>query len=249
MKDFLHIVERKSLWLKVLGEINNHQIWLLRTRETNEHTDANILIASGFHGEEKAGPLGVLKWLEDCDTEIFKKVDLTFLPVVNPIGFNRGIRYNTWGEKNNCGFCHKIDKPSKEGKILLKNIKDLTRFAKDGFLSLHEDVTEKNFYVYSYEDVNEPSRMAYELRDLEAKFFKPIKDGVKVNEETDPDAYAKDGIVHKLCDGSFEDSLMHKGIRAMVTETPGKCRISRRIEATKAIIDKFIELSLEMRRS
>jgi len=240
------VICEKNLFLTILGKVGKRYIFLIRTSlEVNERP--NLLIAAGFHGEEKAGPLGILAWLESCDSKIFKEVNLFFLPVVNPIGFNRGIRYNTWGEKSNQGFCHKIDEPSREGRVLLKNIKLLTGSAKDGFLSLHEDILEKNFYVYSYEDVEEPSRMAYELRNLEAKFFKQIDDGVKVNEVCDPDAYAKDGIIHKLCDGSFEDCLMHKGIRSMVTETPGKCRISRRIEATKAIIDKFIEVSLELR--
>ena len=243
-RGLLRVANHRAFWLRVLGEVNNQQIWLIRTRESHIHKDPKVLIVAGFHGEEKAGPLGILKWLENSDRGIFKKIDLSFIPVVNPTGFNRGVRKNSWGEKTNCGFVHKTDKLSKEGRILNRNIKFLTELAKDGFLSLHEDEGEKNFYVYSYEDVDKPSEAAYALRNVEAKYFKKLQNGIKVNEEGDPEAAVEDGIIHKLCDGSLEDYFMHKGIRAFVTETPGKCRISRRIEATMAIINKFIDLSL-----
>jgi hypothetical protein len=248
MQQLLRVSNHKAFWLRVLGEVGNQQIWLLRTRQTHNHSDPKLLIAAGFHGEEKAGPWGILKWLEGCDEEILKRADLSFLPVVNPTGFNRGIRKNIWGERTNCGFCHKIDTPSKEGEILIKNIKFLTSLAKDGFLSLHEDILEHCFYIYSFEKSSEPGPFTYAIRDLEAKFFKQMKNDTPVNEESDPEALVKDGIVWKLCDGSFEDYLFHRGVlRTIVTETPGKCRISRRVDATKAIIDEFIKLSLERR--
>jgi len=246
MKQLLRVVNHKELWLKVLGEVNNHQIWLVRCRETSEHKDPKFLITAGFHGEEKAGPLAILRWLEECDGKIFEKVDISFIPVVNPIGFNRGIRYNTWGERTNCGFCHtrrSKDKPSHEGEILIRNIDLLRKLASDGFLSLHEDITTDKFYIYIYTFRKSWEVFAGGMRSEEAKFFKQALDGEKVNEEGDPDAVVHKGVVYNLHDGSFEDWMLHLKVPySVVTETPGKKRISKRVEAGVALINKFISL-------
>lgn len=247
MKRLFHITSQKFFLLRILGEINNHQIWLLRTRENTEHQDPKLLICSGFHGEEKAGPLAILKWLEECRDSILEKVDLSFIPIVNPTGFNRGIRYNSWGEKTNCGFCYDSknrDKPSKEGQILINNIELLKNLAKDGFLSLHEDIISREFYIYGFSKSGKPNSLIYKIRDKEMEFFKPISNNVKINEEGDTETYAKDGIVMNLHDGSFEDWLFHLGVPvSIVTETPGKARISKRIECGVALINEFIELA------
>jgi hypothetical protein len=253
MKDLLRISNHRGLWLKVLGEVGRHQIWFLRSKETLNSGNRKLLIAAGFHGEERAGPLAILKWLEECDGKIFEKMDLSFLPVTNPIGFNRGIRYNTWNEKTNGGFYHtkrNKDKPSHEGEILIRNIDLLKESAADGFLSLHEDTTSDEFYIYIYSHRKSWRALAEEMRNEEAKFFNQPLDGVHVNEEGDPHVLAHDGLVHNLHDGSFEDWLMHLGVPyAVVTDTPGKTRIiSKRVEAGVALINKFIELRAHGRK-
>ncbi|RPI50639.1 MAG: hypothetical protein EHM49_08280, partial [Deltaproteobacteria bacterium] len=72
------VAAEKKLWMRVLGEIDGHQIWFLRTKDTQSHNYPRLLIVGGFHGEEQAGPLGILSWLETFDPNLYTKVNLSF---------------------------------------------------------------------------------------------------------------------------------------------------------------------------
>lgn len=256
MQNFLRrlfkVVSERRLWLTVLGKTGRQYIWLVRSTLEFNHDKPNFLIAGGFHGEEIAGSESILKWLEIVTPSQLDKANFTFLPVVNPIGFNRGARYARPGEKTNAGFWHteEIKDPlAVEGQILMENIDFLMKSAKDGFLSMHEDETVDKFYLYDYvaEEKYKPSSFARAMRDEERKFFPMIEDYTKVNEEGDPNAVVYDGIVYHLCDGSFEDRLMHNGVpRAITVETPSlNIGLEKRVEAGVAMINKFIALSVK----
>lgn len=247
----------KKLWLRVLGEVGNHQIWLVRTRESANHSLPRLLIAGGFHGEERGGPLAILQWLENFDVNALK-ADVSFIPIANPEAFDEGKRYNTKNEKSNCGFCHPEsgDKPSKEGVILMRHMPFLKMLAKDGFLSLHEDVGSKEFYLYTFERTDEPTKFTKDLRSELAKHFEKALDGEVIhsdatNQAKDKKVMAKDGVVFKLCDGSFEDWLFHEGVpRCAVSETPGSgIELKRRVDAGEAMINKFVQLSIDLKQS
>lgn len=242
------VAAEKKLWLRALGDVDGHQIWFLRNHDGNRH-GPRLLIVGGFHGEEQAGPLGILSWLENFDPNLHPKVNLSFLPIVNPVGFNKCQRYNDEGEKNNCGFCHPEsgDQPSREGVILLKNFPLLKASARHGFLSLHEDIDTTKTYLYAFERTEEPSNLTLQLRGVLTQFFPELLDDeyVVTDAKGKERALAQNGIVWKLCDGSLEDYLFHEGSsHCFVTETPGKdIPIKQRILASQAIIEEFIKLS------
>jgi hypothetical protein len=257
-KKMYSISAEKRFWLCVLGEVEELQIWLIRTRDNIEHKDPKILIVSGFHGEEKAGPYSILKWLKNCDTNIFKRVDLSFIPIVNPVGFKKNQRYSIPGERNNQGFCHPEsgEKRSREGEILFNNIDILLPLARDGFLSLHEDNLVKEYYIYTFEKKEGPFTRG--LKDALGKYFSKPLDGLTTTGLT-PEKMATyvgetgtmvvNGWVNhcKLHDGSLEDFLFHVNVpRIAVTETPGMYQLRRRINAGVHVIDKFIELNLQL---
>lgn len=247
----LKAAEIKKLWLHILGAVEEFPIWLVRTSMIYDKKKPHILIVAGFHGEEKAGPLAIIKWLES--KQIPSRVDISFLPVINPVGFNIGKRYNSQNQKSNAGFCHPElgDAPSREGQILLANEIILKKLARNGFLSLHEDITTTEYYMYAYESNGQPSIMAKQIRNVEDRFFQRYGDGNGVVTDGSTVLYPEraivnEGLVFNLCDGSYEDFRMHQGCRhAFATETPGKLRISKRIGANMAIIDKFIELTVK----
>jgi hypothetical protein len=249
-KRLFKVASDKKLWLRVLGEVGGSQIWFIRTREGLKHSIPRLLIVAGFHGEERAGPLALVRWLEEFDPNLYQHVNLSFIPIVNPVGFDLGERYNDKKEKTNCGFCHpeQGDAPSHEGVILIKNSQILKVSARDGFLSLHEDVTSEKYYLYTFERSKEPTQFTYLLRDEIGKFFEVPLDNETVTTDASggKGVLVQNGIVYRLCDGSFEDWLFHEGtIMAAVTETPGKFKLQRRIDASVALITKFIELSIE----
>lgn len=247
----LEVTAQKKLWLTVLGKVDQWPIWLVRTSMVYDKKKPHLLIAAGFHGEEKAGPLAIMRWLET--KQIPSKIDISFIPVINPVGFNIGQRYSHTGLKTNAGFCHPEigDAPSIEGQILLANEGNLKKLSRNGFLSLHEDITVTEYYCYSYELRDQPSDFAKAIRDVEDRFFTRYGDGNGVITDCSsvlyPDrAIVHEGLVHNLCDGSYEDFRMHKGCRhSMATETPGKLLISKRVSANMAIMDKFIELTIK----
>lgn len=253
-KSLIQAAINKKLWMLPLGISGEWPLWYLRTTQSFRANNLRILIASGFHGEEQAGPLSLLKWIETFDPTLFRKIDLSFLPVVNPIAFHKKQRYNDLKQISNCGFCHPEsgEQPSEEGVILLKHSQLLTLSARDGFLSLHEDITENKCYLYAFEHSTIPTIFTYTLRDELVKFFPiPLDNETVVSDATvttemkhnQASAIAEHGVVFKHCDGSFEDWLFHEGTKkCIVTETPGKYPLVKRIEANIAMINKFMEL-------
>ena len=249
-KRLISICANKGLVMQPLGEVGIWPIWLVQSNGRNKKRK-NILIAAGFHGEEKAGPLAVLEWLSRMDRAEYKDFNLSFMPVVNPTAFNRYVRYNTWGEKSNCGFCHPEtkDKLSSEGQILMTHKDELIAGARDGFLSLHEDVElRKEYYLYTFEPTADPGQFTCGmLEELNNWFAKPLN-GVSVTADScaSTPPFVVNGLVYRYCDGSFEDYLFHKGVsRVAVSETPGKAPLQRRIDANIGVINKFITLIRE----
>lgn len=253
-KTLFEVCAQKDFWLKVLGVIDEYEIWLVRTREiySFDHKDPRILVAAGFHGEEVAGPWAILKWLQACDEKYLKSaVDVSLVPIVNPWGFAKGKRYGPSEIMTNYGFCHQDKdnaKPSPEGEALIKNIELLRPLAQDGFLSLHEDINIKEYYLYTFEHGKKPGKFTKSLKRELSKHFPKSYDGIAyVDSRARADGpVCKNGLVYKFCDGSFEDWMFHLGVpKVAVTETPGKYRLKRRTNAGVEIINKFIGLSLE----
>jgi hypothetical protein len=209
----------------------------------------NLLIAGGFHGgEEPAGTLGLLKFLE---TYSFKdRVNLSFLPLVNPSGFALGQRLNANGGNPNHGFCSRIrtdEVLSEEGEILVKNIAELFEAASDGFLTLHEDCDQSRFYLFTFEQTEKPGPFTSRLFQTECKFFEPITESILIDEKYGTRAF--DGAVcFNDCDGTFEDLLFHMGVPYIAcTETPGLQPIDERVDANVALIQSFIDWQKERR--
>ena len=235
----------RALQLETLGTVGDWPILLLRPEDdTLAALRPNILIAAGFHGEEPAGCWGILRFLKSAPCELFERANLSFLPLVNPTGFRLGRRRNDWDENPNQGFCPaSVDQPqpSREGAILVRHLPRLKRLAGEGFVSLHEDIEQDTFYLFTFERSDEPGPFTRALYEAESAFFEPHPDGVL------EDYCVKNGIVYRACDGTFEDRLFHEGVpRTACTETPGQRDINVRIEANAAIITAAIVPALHL---
>lgn len=242
-KKLISICAEKSFSMLPLGEVGPWPIWLIRTQIKETSKKKRVLVVAGFHGEEKAGPWAILKWLESFTG--YPGMDISIIPVVNPTAFNKYVRYNTWNQKSNCGFCHDQEEPSEEGKILLKHINRLHSLSMDGFLSLHEDIElRKEYYLYIFEPTSDPGQFTCGLlEELALWWEKPLNGASAADSGLKTPPFAVNGLVYKYCDGSFEDYLFHKGVnRVAVTETPGKAKLEKRIDCNVAIINKFLDL-------
>jgi hypothetical protein len=133
----------------------------------------------------------------------------------------------------------------------------LLPLAKNGYLSLHEDVKVKEYYIYTFE--RKPGTITRAmLKALGNHFPKALTgqttDGltpeevIKYNEIEVP---VTDGWVNhkRLHDGSLEDFMFHANVpRVVVTETPGTYILKRRVAAGVEVINTYVDFGLKATR-
>ena len=222
-----------------LGKIEDMPIFLVQN--DHEKGQPNVLIMGGVHGEEPAGPWGILNVM--MKLKLMKiHVNVSFIPIMNPYGFIHGIRFNKQLKSINSGYFRtKSGKPelTEEGKIFNKNFVRLSELARNGFLSCHEDVEEKHFFIYEVIHDVKPDFICNELQQIGVRYFGKQPDGQTYQGTT------KDGVVMNEKDGTIDDYLFTIGgvHRAITTETPGNDDINKRVYVYEQIITKFIELN------
>ena len=232
----LAIADSRGFLPHVLGTTGGEPIYLLE-RPTSRPAAKRLLLASGFHGEEPAGPWGLLHTLETLDDAVLDGIHLSVLPVVNITGFSRGTRFNHLGENPNRGFVSLDDGnlASEEGVILFAHGARLLEASRDGMITCHEDQTQSAAYIYANEHGDQPSAFALALRDCNASYFPLHTDG-------SVDGYTvQNGIAFNHIDSSFEYWLFKSGAaNTYCTETPGQCAFEQRLQANAAMIKLFI---------
>jgi predicted deacylase len=239
-KILYELASQREFAIQELGKVKEYPILLLTPKKSTD--GPNLLIAAVFHGEEPAGGWGILRFLQEVPENIIASSNLSFLPIVNPTGFRNGRRINDWGENPNRGFIHSDPEqsiPSREGHILVEHLASIKLLAKDGFISLHEDIEMEKFYIYTFENAEVPGAFSETLRNEEQKYFRAYPDGILEG------GLVSNGIIFRYCDGSFEDLLFHEGIpRTACIETPGLLHIDSRIEANVGIITAFVNFAI-----
>lgn len=242
--------------MESLGQVDGRDIYLLSPAEM-EKGKPNILTAGGFHGNEPAGPWGILEFLETADEETLKKVNHSFLPLVNPTGFERAQRNNAFDENPNRGFVpeyidseEEIDGdwtnhgPSAEGAILLSHSDRLVELGRDGFTSQHEDDGLNEGFIFINENGKMPSKTATAYLDTIRKYFPLIPDGGKNELEGSP---IFDGMWVNGADSSFEWYMFKQGIPCTVTtETPSLEPARSRVDCNRDFVQAFADVSVEL---
>ena len=241
---------------QTLGMVARKPILLLTPQD--KKPGPNLLIASGFHGNEQAGPFGILHFLKNHVVNI----NLSFLPLVNPIGFSKNSRDGEAGHNPNRGFDG--SRPvSVEGRILLQHDKLLKSLASDGFISLHEDPDKKTFHIFTYEHSDKPSAFSEGMRTCCTGFHDTStgmlnttvgaldseEEGQLKHHQKVSDVVEEPGLVFNDLDGSYESYMFQSGIPfAACTETGGRIDFDLRVQANTEIIKRFIELSYSASR-
>lgn len=240
LRRFVDAARRRELLVETLGEVGGFPILLLRAAPRQPRP--RLLIGAGFHGDEPAGSWGALRFLEEADPQLFESVELSMLPVVNPTGIRANRRVNDWGQNPNAGYFHpKPDSPgpSLEGQLLLANLERLSELAADGFLTLHEDPEQRNYYVYTGETTAAPGRFSQAMAAVGERFFSLAPDGPLEGTQV------QGGVIFNFCTDSFDDAIFHRGSRRFAcTETPGLLDFELRLRANAAIIEEFFHFTL-----
>ncbi|HCD13251.1 M14 family metallocarboxypeptidase [Shewanella sp.] len=235
-------VDRLQLGRKKLGEIGDYPLELYQSPSATAELPS-VLISAGFHGEEAAGPWGMLHFLSELQQDIFERINLSLLPLVNPTGFAKGHRFNKFGENPNRGFLQpkegEASSPSVEGKLLLEYGQLLQGASREGILTCHEDVLQQQTYIYSFEPRQSPGQFSLQLRDTLGCFFDIAADG-------DIDGCpVQDGVIFNHFDTSFEAWLVRTGAKVGVcSETPATQNLDQRILANSAVMHAFVQQQL-----
>ena len=104
----------------------------------------NFYLSAGIHGDEPAGPLAVLRLLEE---DRWPDANLWVIPCLNPQGFERNTRENLMGIDLNRDF---LSPGSMEVRGQIEWLGHLPRL--DLVLMFHEDWEANGFYCYELND-------------------------------------------------------------------------------------------------
>jgi len=218
-----------------LGKVRGLPIILLKPRVMDPDLP-NLMVIAGTHGNEPSGPNVCLEILQDPP----KGANLSFIPLVNPVGREKMTREDVAGKDPNRGWRDGKNKgvPTPEGKIIKRNRKLLKELAKDGVLSFHEDGEADGFYIYDSENVNEPGPLARRLRSVGRRFFPVASPGVD-----DFGDEREDGFILNPDDDAFED-WMHFDVGVtpvLLVELPSKRPWDLRIKSGEALVRAFAD--------
>ncbi|MDQ3262407.1 MAG: DUF2817 domain-containing protein [Myxococcota bacterium] len=198
-----------------------------------------LVITSGFHGEERSGPLTLAtRFRELAAAARAAGVALTVFPCINPSGFEVGSRYNASGEKPNNDYLRYEVTPGqwkgelttgeaflrwklfeggpKETQALRVQLEALPTPV--GMLDLHQDNYTPGPWVYAYTFGEKAPYLAL----LEAsRRYAQIGGNLPVDELRD---VGPDGLI-EFNDGSITDYFLRRGTRYVATletttETP-----------------------------
>ncbi len=191
------------------------------------------LISAGIHGDEPGGVEAICAFLENNRFEKFSdEWELTFLPCLNPYGYEYGSRENHEGKDLNRLFKH--DDPPYEvafAKSIFDKSYDLT-------IELHEDFMSPGYYLYQ-------KGIHPEDDHLGEKILRTVKDVMPINLNGEIDGRsAEDGIIVQETDFKSMDwwpmalYSFFKGTRMCLTlETATSFSMDVRVEAHLAAID------------
>jgi len=116
----------------------------------NSQPASRFYISAGIHGDEPAGPLAVLRLLQENTWP--PDAELWLLPCLNPVGFVLNLRENDARKDLNRDYRH-----LETGEVTA-HIRWLERQPKfDLYLCLHEDWESHGFYLYEQNPDNKPS--------------------------------------------------------------------------------------------
>ena len=189
------------------------------------------MISAGIHGDEPSGVEAICSFLENNRFDNFSdEWELTFLPCLNPYGYEHGLRENHEGKDLNRLFKH--ESPATEGRFA-KSIFDSSY---DLTIELHEDFMTPGYYLYQKGTHAEDDLLG-------KKILQAVKNIMPINLNGEIDGCSAQGGI--IVQGNepmdwWPMALysLSKGTRRCLTlETATKLSMDARIEAHLVAID------------
>ena len=214
-------------------------IWLVRIERPG--AERRILVCAGIHGNEPAGPAWALELIRSlsADPAAYPGVSFDIIPLCNPWGWSRDVRYDRDGRDPNRDFATFATDAARV-------VRETTRGQRyDLAIDHHEDPDAKGFYVYQYADPDaRPTRALIE--EVRAMGFPIEQDVTMVILRT------KDGLIQAprwglwYMKGSRQLSLTNwlrlQGIPKVYTvETPTLLAFEHRVLLHRTAFDALVQ--------
>lgn len=202
-----------------------------------EGNPRKALISAGMHGDEPGGVETICAFLEKNRYSFYSdEWELTFLPCINPYGYDYGTRENQDGKDLNRLFKHSDPPVEVEfAKTVLEKPFEFT-------IELHEDSMSHGYYLYQSGIHPEDDKLGQEIL-RQIKHIMPIN----LNDEIDGQA-AQEGIMTQDEDIMSMDwwpmalYALSKGTRRCLTlETATDFSMDKRVEAHLTGIDTALK--------
>ncbi len=172
------VKKNEALSLDVIGEITNDDgsfpLWSVSYNLGANSDYKRLLICAGIHGNEPAAVETALQFIEMLGAEDnpYSSMNIDILPLLNPWGWSRDIRFNREGLDLNRDFAAFA---SQEALIIeaYLNGKDY-----DLIIDSHEDPDASGFYLYQYGNQNQGN--SRDVIDTVRNFGFPIEQDVNM---------------------------------------------------------------------
>lgn len=188
-------IAKDSLSWSVLGEISGEkEVYPLVKIVLGKGNPRRALISAGIHGDEPAGVEAVSEFIENrLYTKFIHDWEITFLPCLNPWGYEYDCRQNHEGKDLNREF------KSSSSPLEVKLIQSVLNNPFDLSLELHEDDESSGFYLYGKGDSGKEEELGQKIlrgvEDILPVNMGPVIEGSK----------AINGVVLKGCGSKSED--------------------------------------------
>lgn len=150
LREIAAIAEVTGWRLEIFHEAAGFPWFALHRASRSEPPAGRIYISAGIHGDEPAGPLAVLKLLQENRWPA--NAEVVLLPCLNPVGFTLNRRENAEGIDLNRDY-----RAPKSAEIRA-HVAWLERQPRcDFYLCLHEDWEANGFYLYEQNPDQRPS--------------------------------------------------------------------------------------------
>jgi hypothetical protein len=149
LRDLQRAADTHGWTTETFGTSTGWPLIALRREARIQNPESRIYVSAGIHGDEPAGPLAMLRLLQE---NIWPDANIVLCPCLNPGGFAANRRENGQGIDLNRDYRHV------RSSEVTAHLAWLTRQSQfDVSLCLHEDWEANGFYVYELNPDAQPS--------------------------------------------------------------------------------------------
>lgn len=214
-----------------------HRIFL---SDVSYQPTARVYLSAGIHGDEPAGPLAVLKLIQENKWP--QHLDLRICPCLNPVGFKLNRRANAKGLDLNREYL----KPTAEEIIAhVAWLEQQPNF--DLCVLLHEDWESQGFYLYEQNPENRPS-LAEPMVEAVSRVC-PVDRSEIIEGRS-----AQNGIIRPNIDPRSRPDwpeafylITHKTRQSYTVEAPSDFALPTRVDALAAAVNAALRTLMQAR--